>query len=236
MRDWAGTELPAPLQARLARAGERLAVVAAQRAALDTTQQERVRTAPAGSALARLVQLKGVATTSAAVLLDEGLLWREFRNRREIGGFLGFAPTPYASGDAAHEQGVSRAGNNRLQVISVQLAWSWVHWQPESALSQWYRTDLRWKTRAANRDRRAGPQVSDRVVAVCHHRGGTDRRDSEGCVALALHVARAWCVRFVAGRPSADRNGKVPPPTCPTRDCIVSGAAPSARARIKAEA
>ena len=115
-------------------------MVAAQRAALDTTQQERVRTAPAGSALARLVQLKGVATTSAAVLLDEGLLWREFRNRREIGGLLGFAPTPYASGDAAHEQGISRAGNNRLQVISVQLAWSWVHWQPASALSQWYRT------------------------------------------------------------------------------------------------
>ena len=140
VRDWAGTELPAPLQARLARASERLAVVAAQRAALDTTQQERVRTAPAGSALARLVQLKGVATTSAAVLLDEGLLWREFRNRREIGGLLGFAPTPYASGDAAHEQGISRAGNNRLQVISVQLAWSWVHWQPASALSQWYRT------------------------------------------------------------------------------------------------
>ena len=140
VRDWAGTELPAPLQARLARASERLAVVAAQRAALDTTQQERVRTAPAGSALARLVQLKGVATTSAAVLLDEGLLWREFRNRREIGGLLGFAPTPYASGDAAHEQGISRAGTNRLQVISVQLAWSWVHWQPESALSQWYRT------------------------------------------------------------------------------------------------
>ena len=71
------------------RASERLAVVAAQRAALDGAQQERVRTAPAESGLARLVQLKGVATTSAAVLLDEGLLWREFRNRREIGGFLG---------------------------------------------------------------------------------------------------------------------------------------------------
>ena len=45
------------------------------------------------------------------MLLDEGLLWREFRNRREIGGLLGFTPTPYASGDATHEQGISRAGN-----------------------------------------------------------------------------------------------------------------------------
>ena len=82
------------------------------------------------------MQLKGVAATSAAVLLEEGLVWRAFRNRREIGGFLGFTPTPYASGDATHEQGISRAGNNRLQVISIQLAWSWVHWQPQSALSR----------------------------------------------------------------------------------------------------
>jgi transposase len=138
VRDWAGTALPAPLQRRLARASERLALVETQRAALDTAQREHARTAPAGSPLARLVQLKGVAATSAAVLLDEGLLWREFRNRREIGGVLGFTPTPYASGDATHEQGISRAGNNRLQVTSIQLAWSWVHWQPQSALSRWY--------------------------------------------------------------------------------------------------
>ena len=45
--------------------------------------------------LRQLVQLKGVATTSASVLLDEGLVWRAFRNRRQIGGLLGFAPTPY---------------------------------------------------------------------------------------------------------------------------------------------
>ena len=138
VRDWAGTALPPPLQLRLARASERLAMVETQRAALDTAQREPARTAAAGSPLARLVQLKGVAATSAAVLLDEGLLWREFRNRRELGGVLGFTPTPYASGDAMHEQGISRAGNTRLQVTSIQLAWSWVHWQPQSALSRWY--------------------------------------------------------------------------------------------------
>jgi transposase len=138
VRDWAGAALPAPLQTRLARTSERLALVETQRAALDTAQREQARTAPAASGLGRLVQLKGVAATSAAVLLDEGLLWREFRNRREIGALLGFTPTPYASGDATHEQGISRAGNHRLQVTSIQLAWSWVHWQPQSALSRWY--------------------------------------------------------------------------------------------------
>ena len=85
------------------------------------------------------MHLKGVATTGASTLLDEGLVWRDFRNRREIGGLLGFAPLPYQSGEVARDQGMSRAGNERLQAISIQLAWNWVRWQPLSALTQWYR-------------------------------------------------------------------------------------------------
>ena len=73
------------------------------------------------------------------VLLDEGLVWRAFRNRREIGGILGFAPTPYQSGDRRHEQGISRAGNHRLQATSVQLAWQWVRWT-DSPITHWYQT------------------------------------------------------------------------------------------------
>ena len=94
------------------------------------------------SAVRLLVQLKGVATTSASVLLEEGLVWREFRNRRQLGGILGFAPTPYASGESTREQGISRAGNPRLQTISIQLAWNLVRWQPDSALTQWYQTNF----------------------------------------------------------------------------------------------
>jgi transposase len=138
VRDWAGAALPVEVQARLARAAARLAVLEAQITELDGQQQAAVTSAAPASALHRLVQLKGVATTSASVLLDEGLVWRAFRNRREIGGLLGFAPTPYDSGESTREQGISRAGNKRLQTISIQLAWSWVHWQPLSALTLWY--------------------------------------------------------------------------------------------------
>jgi len=140
VRDWAGAALPADVQARLARAEARLAVLKAQIAELEAQQQAAVTTAAPSSALRQLVQLKGVATTSASVLLDEGLVWRAFRNRRQIGGLLGFAPTPYDSGESTREQGISRAGNVRLQAISIQLAWNWVRWQPMSALTQWYRT------------------------------------------------------------------------------------------------
>jgi transposase len=139
MRDWAQAPLPAPVQARIVRAEARLAMIAAQIGELERQQAAARAVAPAESALGRLVQLKSVATTSAAVLIDEGLIWRAFRNRRQIGGLLGFAPTRYESGELAHDQGISRAGNARLQAISIQLAWNWVRWQPMSPLTQWYR-------------------------------------------------------------------------------------------------
>jgi transposase len=139
VRDWAGAALPAELQARLARADARLAQLLTQLGALEAQQQAAVTVAAPTSALRRLVQLKGVAPRGASVLLDEGLVWRAFRNRREIGGLLGFAPTPYNSGDSQREQGISRAGNPRLQAISIQLAWNWVRWQPATALTRWFR-------------------------------------------------------------------------------------------------
>jgi transposase len=138
VREGAGAPLPAPVQARLARADMRLQLIDAQIAELDAHQQAVVTAAAPASAVRQLVQLKGVATTSASVLLDEGLVWRAFQNRRQLGGFLGLAPTPYNSGTGTREQGISRAGNARLQAISIQLAWNWIRWQPASALTQWY--------------------------------------------------------------------------------------------------
>jgi transposase len=139
VRDWAGQPLSTVLQDRLARADARLRLVADQVAALETQQQVAVTTAAPDTAMARLVRLRGVATTGASVLLDEGLVWRVFRNRRQIGGLLGFAPVPYESGDTQRSQGISRAGNARLQSVAIQLAWSWVRWQPGSVLTRWYR-------------------------------------------------------------------------------------------------
>ena len=137
-RDWAEAPLPRDVQARIARAEARLAVIAEQIATIAVEQTVQTQQADPASARARLVQLKGVATTSAAVLLDEGLEWRAFRNRREIGGLLGFAPAKYDSGESSRDQGITRAGNKRLQSVMVQLAWGWLRWQPHSALARWY--------------------------------------------------------------------------------------------------
>jgi transposase len=137
--DWSGQPLAAELQARLARATARATLVAAQIAALERAQAAAIAAAPADSPARRLAAVKGIGATSVATLLEEGLVWRAFANRRQVGGLLGFAPVPYSSGEEQRDQGISHAGNRRLQDVAIQLAWSWVHWQRASALAQWYR-------------------------------------------------------------------------------------------------
>lgn len=138
VRDWTGAALPAPVQARLARLEARAAVLANQVTEVEAAQQQRREAVPVQDALRQLIRLKGIATTSASVLVDEGLVWRAFRNRRQVGGFVGFRPVPYESGEQARDQGIDRAGNRRLRAVSIQLAWNWVRWQPLSVLTRWY--------------------------------------------------------------------------------------------------
>ena len=85
-----------------------------------------------------LLGLKGVGRTSATILVYECFGWRRFANRRELAGMAGLTPTPYQSGESNHEQGISKAGNIYVRWIMVELAWSWLRYQPDSALSRWY--------------------------------------------------------------------------------------------------
>ena len=170
VHDWAGVALPAAVQARIARATERLEVIARQIAELEAAAQEATRHAAPDSARGRLVQLKGVATTSASVLLDEGVIWREFRNRRQVGGLVGFTPVPFQSGDVARDQGIDRAGNRRWRSVAIQLAWNWVRWQPSSGLTVWYQT--RFGCRGA-RARRLGIVALARKLMIALWRYAT---------------------------------------------------------------
>ena len=64
--------------------------------------------------------------------------WREFANRRQVGAAAGLTPTPYRSGELAHEQGISKIGLWRVRTLMIELAWMWLRHQPHSALSRWY--------------------------------------------------------------------------------------------------
>ena len=75
---------------------------------------------------------------SSWVFVMELFGWRQFRNRREVASALGLTPMPYQSGDSARDQGISRAGNRRVRAMAIEIAWSWLRYQPQSQLSQWY--------------------------------------------------------------------------------------------------
>ena len=64
--------------------------------------------------------------------------WRQIRNGRELGALVGLVPAPFQSGEISHDLGITRAGNKHVRRVMVQLAWSWLRYQPDSALAQWY--------------------------------------------------------------------------------------------------
>ena len=177
--DWSGVALPAAVQQRLAHAHARLALLEQQIAELDALQRARVATAAPAVGLGRLVALKGIAATSASVLIDEGLVWRAFHNRRELGGLLGFRPVPHQSGDSARDVGIDRAGNKRWRSVMIQLAWGWLHWQPSSALAQWY--TRRFATGGA-RARRVGIVALARKLLIALWRCATTGIVPDGAI------------------------------------------------------
>jgi transposase len=132
----AGQLLPG-LQAEIEREFERLSLVARQIRTLEVQQERQVRSG-AQPAIAVLSRLAGIGTGSAWTLVKELFGWRQFHNRREVAGCLGLAPTPYSSGTSEVEQGISKAGNKRARWLMVELAWSWLRFQPASQLSQWF--------------------------------------------------------------------------------------------------
>jgi transposase len=132
----AGQLLPG-LRAEIEREFERLSLVARQIRTLEAQQERQVRSG-AQPAIAVLSRLAGIGTGSAWTLVKELFGWRRFHNRREVAGCLGLAPTPYSSGTSEVEQGISKAGNKRARWLMVELAWSWLRFQPGSQLSQWF--------------------------------------------------------------------------------------------------
>ena len=86
----------------------------------------------------QLMRLRGIGDNSAWLFVMEFFGWRDFRNRRQVGGLSGLTPTPYQSGDESQEQGISKAGNCPIRAMAVEIAWGWLRYQPQSELSRWY--------------------------------------------------------------------------------------------------
>jgi transposase len=140
LRRWDDKPLPSALRAELQRESERLHKLEQQLAEVEKAQAQQLakpQTAAEQQA-AKLHTLRAVGPVSALTLAKEFFGWRDFRNRREVGGLAGLTGTPYDSGGSARDQGISKAGNRRVRTLSVELAWSWLRYQPQSELSRWY--------------------------------------------------------------------------------------------------
>ena len=131
-----GAPLRPELRERLLRECERLALAAQQLAALEKTRQASLP-APARERIDHLTQLNGIGPVGGSRLALE-LFWREFHNRREVGACVGLVPQPYDSGERQVDQGISKQGNRRVRALLIEMAWSWIRYQPESALTQWF--------------------------------------------------------------------------------------------------
>jgi transposase len=104
---------------------------------VEAEQKAAAAAAAEDGVAARLARLRGIGVTVAAVLGDE-VLFRDFRNRREVGGYLGLAPSPWQSGGIRRAQGIAKSGNPRARRTAIELAWLWLRHQPGSALARWF--------------------------------------------------------------------------------------------------
>ncbi len=137
---WNGQPLPEALRVRLVREWQKVELMTTQIRDLEGARRAMIRESrdDAVKLVRRLLELRGIGNSAAWLYVMEFFAWREFRNRRQVGGSTGLVGTPYQSGVLDHEQGISKAGNRRVRAMAVQIAWGWLTHQPQSALTQWY--------------------------------------------------------------------------------------------------
>jgi transposase len=141
LRLWDGSPIPPGLRQRVLRVYAHHQFLSGQIAEVEAERRARLQTSSEASIekVRQLMLLKGIGINGAWLLVMEFFGWRAFNNRREVGGLAGFTPTPYQSGESAREQGITKSGNRHVRWMTTELAWSWLRFQPESALSVWFR-------------------------------------------------------------------------------------------------
>jgi transposase len=150
-----GRPFPPALRERLRREWAHLQIVETRLAMLETLRDERIAhgTDRVADVARRLLTMRGVGEASAATFSAELFGTRTFDNRRQVGALMGLVPVPYRSDQRVQDQGISKAGRGSLRGLAIQIAWCWVRWQPDSALTQWF---VRRFAMAGKRARRIG--------------------------------------------------------------------------------
>lgn len=143
LRSWNDTPLPRELYARLSREWGRLTFLRKELKRLVAMRRALLRdnnpSDPTLPIVRKLMALRAIGEVSAWIYTTEFFAWRDFHNRRQVGAAAGLCSTLRTSGDMRREQGISKAGNRFIRALAIELAWSWLRRQPQSALSKWYK-------------------------------------------------------------------------------------------------
>ena len=153
-----GEPIPPNTLAELRRDMERRRLVSDQIRQIEEARLERMEQAPGDGphAMVRLIaRVIGVGIETADMLVHE-VLSRKLRDRRAVARYAGLTGAPDESGSKRREKGLAKAGNARVRVGMIQLAWRFLLFQKDSALAQWYRT----------RTERAGKGRKTMIVAL----------------------------------------------------------------------
>jgi len=137
LRMWDGAALPAGLVARRQREFTAWQFVHRQLLALEAARRTVLRDSqePCSAQVRQLRRRSDIGENAAWLYVMAFFGWREFHNRRAIGALAGLTPTPFQSGAADHEQGISKAGNSLIRAMTIEIAKGWLRPQPDSTLS-----------------------------------------------------------------------------------------------------
>jgi len=140
IRLWDRKALGERLKNRLRREWAHVLFLRKQIAEIEASRRKEVKEhkAPDLEKIEQLTTLQGIGPESSWVMVRELFGWRRFRNRREVASLIGVTPTPYDSGQSRREQGISKAGNRHVRAIAIEMAWSWLRYQPDSRITRWF--------------------------------------------------------------------------------------------------
>lgn len=141
LRQADGDAIPPMARDRVLRLIERLELVLSQikqlEAARDAVLEKEEPEDAAEAMIQSLAKLQSIGPQFATLLTREAFV-RKFRDRRALAAYVGLCGTPFASGGLSREQGIGKDGNARVRAGMIELAWLWLRWQPDSALSVWF--------------------------------------------------------------------------------------------------
>lgn len=112
-----------------------LAALEQELALLDEHIQALAQTARYERPVKALIALAGVGWLTALVFLTEMGDLKRFKNRRQVGAFLGVVPSTFESGASDDRKGrITRQGPARVRHVLCQAAWNCVRGDPHERL------------------------------------------------------------------------------------------------------